>query len=84
MLATIIQQKDHLHQPLEKEHSTAHSVMNRLLHLNEEKDTCRIPMDQTHQHMIESYAASVQEGKQPEWMNTPERERNKHARCPFY
>ena len=31
-------------------------------------------MDQTHQHITESYAASVQEGEQPEWMNTPERE----------
>ena len=40
-------------------------------------------MDQIHQHMTESYAASVQEGEQPEWVNTLEREGTDMLDAPF-
>ena len=52
----------------------AKSCVEKLLHPNEEREVCGIPMDQIHHQMTETYANTSHEGEQPEWVNTPHRE----------
>ena len=52
----------------------AKNCIQNLLHPNEEREVCNIPLDQIHHQMTEMYANTHQQGDQPDWIRRPERE----------